>query len=205
MRTFFDLFELATGRPLPPDAEAGGNAWGLIFRASLATIALGAAWGFAAGCSDLAIAAANIYKVPMVILLSAASALPVGLVTWKLSGATVRARDILLGVAAGNLTAAMVLAAAAPLVALYYQSSASWGGVLAMISASVAVAAGLANLARAVLTRAPNHVGRLLTLAPLGVLGVAQLLALVQFIHVASPILPEVTVFDGGVDAVLGG
>jgi hypothetical protein len=28
--------------------------------------------------------------------------------------------------------------------------------------------------------------------------------ALIQFIHVASPILPEVTLFDGGVDAMVG-
>jgi hypothetical protein len=39
---------------------------------------------------------------------------------------------------------------------------------------------------------------------PMVVLMGAQLAAMVQFIYIASPILPEVTVFDGGVDAILG-
>lgn len=203
MRGILDLFDLATGGQT--HAEKEGGLGQLLFRGALATIGLGAAWGLAAGSTEVALAAANVYKVPMVILLSAASAAPVGLVTWKLTGAGGRARDLVLAMSAGNLTAALVLAALAPLVALYYQSSASWGGVLAMGSAGLAVAAGLASLLRAMLLRAPTGLRGVTAMLPMGILAGAQLLALVQFIHVASPILPEVTVFDGGVDAVLGG
>ena len=45
---------------------------------------------------------------------------------------------------------------------------------------------------------------RLSTLVPAAVLLMIHLTTMVQFIHLASPILPEITVFDGGMDAVLG-
>ena len=40
---------------------------------------------------------------------------------------------------------------------------------------------------------------------PLLVLLLVHMAAVLQFIHIASPILPEVTVFDGGMDSLLGG
>jgi hypothetical protein len=52
-------------------------------------------------------------------------------------------------------------------------------------------------------TRAPGGlVHRARVVVPFGVLAVVQLLALAQYVHIASPILPETTVFDRGADAL---
>ena len=132
-------------------------------------------------------------------------ALPAGLLTWKMSGAKNRASDLIIAVASGNFTATLVLASLAPIVALYYHTSGYMGGALALGAASLALLVGLTNAVRAVFSRIPGGVTRSTAILPLAVLLCAQLASLVQFIHVASPILPEVTVFDGGMDAIIDG
>ena len=52
-----------------------------------AALALASLWGIAAGSASASLAMANAYKVPMVILLSALTALPAGLVTLRLTNA----------------------------------------------------------------------------------------------------------------------
>lgn len=202
MHRFSDLFDLVTARPV--EGEGGARRVDLVLRALLATVIFGGLYGLAAGSSDLGLALANVYKVPMVLLLSSLSALPIALLTWKFTGAPNRASDLLVGVASGNFTGALVLAALAPVVALYYHSSSWLGGVLALVTAAVATGLGLLNVARSVLNRAPEGSSRLQIALPVLVLMGAQLLTLVQFIHIASPIIPETTVFDGGADAILG-
>lgn len=204
MQNFTALFDLATGKPLSREEQGTTQRLHVVVQATLASIGFAALYGLAAGSTDIALAVGNLYKVPMVIVLSTACALPAGLLTWKLTGGPSRATDLLLGVAAGNFTATLVLASLAPIVALYYHSSGFMGGALALGAGALAVGLGLFNLVRAVLNRVPAEASRGLAAIPVTVLVCAQLAALVQFIHVASPILPEITVFDGGVDAMLG-
>jgi len=202
MRGLLALFDLATGRPLPEEDEGSARRIQLVLRATALSLVFAAIFGLAAGCTDGALAVANLYKVPMVVLLSAICALPVGLLIWKLTDAPTKAGDLLVGVASGNLTATLVLAALSPLVALYYQTSEHMGGPIAMGVILVAVALGLFNVARSVMhRRGPGVRGPGFALPVVAVIAV-QLAALVQFIHVAHPILPEVTVFDGGIDAI---
>jgi len=205
MQAVVDLFDLIGGKPLGDERERGARRGELLIRALLVSLGCGAIYGLAAGSADLGIALGNLYKVPMVMLLSTLSSAPVALVTWKLVGARNRASDLLMGVAAGNLTGAMTLAALAPIVALYYHTSASLGGAVAMGATTLGVGIGLFALLRAVVARATPESRGLSLMLPLFVLVSAESASLLQFIHAASPILPEVTVFDGGADALLGG
>ena len=198
-----ELFNLASGEPLSQEEEGSARRMQLVIRATLASVLFAALYGMAAGSTDWGLALQNLYKMPMVILLSTACALPAGLLAWKMSGAKNRASDLLIAVASGNFTATLVLAALAPIVALYYHTSGYMGGALALGAASLALLFGLYNAVRAVLSRLPGGISRTTAAVPLAVLLCAQLASLVQFIHVASPILPEVTVFDGGMDAII--
>lgn len=202
MKQVLDLFDLVSARPT--EAEGPARRMDLVLRAGLATVAFAGLYGLAAGSTSLGLALGNLYKVPMVILLSTLCALPIGMLTWKLTGAPNRASDLLLGTASGNFTGALVLAALAPVVALYYHSSSWLGGVLALVAAGAATLVGMFNLARAVMNRAPVEAERFKVALPVFVIMLAQTAALIQFIHVASPIIPETTVFDGGADAMLG-
>jgi len=203
MHTVRTLFDLAGGRALPEDEDGPARRVQLMLFAALATVVLAAIYGLAAGSAQAALAVANLYKLPMILVLSALSAVPAGLVAHKLSGATWRVTDLMLGLAAGNLAAALVLAVLAPIVALYYHTSGFLGGVLAMAACGIALVVGLAILARTVWRRVGReHLG-LGLLIPGAVVVTMQLATLVQLIYVAAPIIPEVTVFDGGLDRVL--
>jgi hypothetical protein len=140
----------------------------------------------------------------MVLVLSAICALPAGLLTWKIFGAKNRITDVVISLAACNFTATLVLAVLAPVVALYYHTSGYLGGVLAMCACILALIVGWVVMVLSTLHRTPTKSFSLSTLAPTAVVLLIHLTTLVQFIHLASPILPEITVFDGGMDAVLG-
>ena len=62
--------------------------------AIVAALALSSLWGIAAGSASPALAIANAYKVPMVILLSALTALPAGLVALRLTNAKLTASEL---------------------------------------------------------------------------------------------------------------
>jgi hypothetical protein len=203
MSQFASLFDLLNGKPVAAEEHGGAAAAQLIAQATLATVVFAAIYGVAAGSTDLALALGNAYKMPMVVLLSALVAVPVGLLTWKLTGSRARISSLLVGMSAGNFAAALVLAALAPLVALYYHTTGYLGGALALGVGGLAFLVGMVTVVRAVLSRAAVETGRWTVALPLLVLCTTQTLALVQFIHVASPILPEVTVFDGGIDAMV--
>src|SRR5512132_2084104 len=59
-----------------------------------AALALSSLWGIAAGSASAALSIANAYKVPMVILLSALTALPAGLVALRLTNAKLTASEL---------------------------------------------------------------------------------------------------------------
>jgi hypothetical protein len=207
MRQFLELFNLASGKILSTEHDGAASRAQIIVRATLASVVFAALYGLAVGSTDVGLAVGDLYKLPMVLLLSTVCAVPVALLTRKLLGGPNRASDLLLGAAAGNFTASLVLVSLSPIVALYYHTSGHLGGVLALCTGGLAAALGFWNAARAVWSRRPDGLAlsRLPGLVvPLGVMIFAQMASLAQFIHVASPILPEVTVFDGGVDRILG-
>jgi hypothetical protein len=195
MQRLTDLFDLVGGR-WPVEEQGSAQRLQMAIRAAFAALGFAALYGVAAGSTDPVLALGNAWKLPMVVFLSTMVALPAGLLAWKLTGAARGASALVLGVAAGNFAATLVLASLSPLVALYYHSSAFWGGPLAMGTTVLALVVGMGSAGRLVLR--DGH-ARL----PFGVLAGVQLLALLQFVHIASPILPETTVFDRGADALV--
>lgn len=203
MTLITNLFNLAGGHTLEGEDDGPAKRARLLIQAALATVVFAAIYGVAAGSTDMTLAMSNIYKMPMVILLSALSAVPACLLTWKLVGAKHKASDLMMGLASANFTATLVLAVLAPVVALYYHTSGYLGGTLAMGTAALALVTGLVILVRAVFKRVPSSVRKREVALPMLVLVGIQLATLIQFIYIASPILPEITVFDGGMDALV--
>ncbi|MCB9745691.1 MAG: hypothetical protein H6740_24165 [Alphaproteobacteria bacterium] len=197
------LLNLIGGQVLPEEEDGPATRLRLVVLATLASALFAAIYGLAAGSTDVGLALSNVYKMPMVVVMSALCAVPAGLLTWKLTGARGHASSLLMAQASGTLTGTLVLAALAPIVALYYHTSGYLGGTLALCTASLALFIGLVVHARATRARAPARKGLLGAGAPALVMMAVQMAAMVQFIHVASPILPELTVFDGGMDAIV--
>lgn len=197
MNAMSRLFELVGGR-WPMEEQGNSQQLQMAIRAAVAAVIFAAIYGVAAGSTSLALALGNAWKVPMVVLLSALTALPAGLLAFKVLGGEGQASQLVVSVAAGNFAATLVLAALSPLVALYYNSSAFWGAPLAMATVAAALVVGFFSAGRLMLRvkRTP------MMSVPFVVLCAVQLLALLQFTHIASPILPEKTVFDAGADAV---
>jgi hypothetical protein len=164
-------------------------------------LVLAAIWGLAAGSATPALALAGLYKVPMVILLSAITALPAGLVTLRLTNAPLAASELASAFATSIFGGSLVLATLAPLVAVYYHTSAKAGVPLAL--GSVFVALGTASLlfGRAVARRLPEQRGR--SLLAVVILVAIFLAALLQFVALASPIIGvHGTALDGGFDGL---
>ena len=241
MTTFAALLPFIGGHRLPEEHDGPATRIRLVALVVGLSALLCALYGLAAGTGTPSLMMANLFKLPMVVLLSTMASLPAGLLAWKLIGSEQRASDLVVGAASGVLTGSLVLAVLAPLVALYYQTSSWLGPALAMTAALVATLTGTVIAARAVLTRAQIPVDdmvlvegdessveeegapsskvraqrqdvvaqrrsvRRTALAPMVVMSVVQLATLAQLIAVASPILSEETVFDGGLESMLGG
>lgn len=203
LQTLKNLFDLAGGHKVTGEDDGPATRARIVLLASLASVFFAAVYGVAVGSTDVSLALANVYKMPMVVVLSAVSALPAGLLAWKLIGARHKASDLVMGVASAVFSGTLVLAVLAPLVALYYNTSGFLGGTLAMATGGLALVTGLVILLRAVWMRVPKGTSRFSVAAPVAVIMGIQLATLLQFIYVASPILPEVTVFDGGADAMV--
>lgn len=175
----------------------------LTVTALLASLALAAIWGLAAGSSSASLAIANIYKVPMVILLSALTALPAGLVALRFAGGKLPARELIVSFATSIFGGTLVLATLAPLVAIYYHTSSKAGLPIALGSVFVALATAAVLFGRAVARRVAQYSGRAASLFAVAVLVVLFLASLLQFVGMASPIIGETgTRFDGGFDSV---
>lgn len=122
-----------------------------------AALALASLWGMAAGSESGALMVANAYKVPMVILLSALTALPAGIVTLRLSNARLGGADLAGAFATSIFGGTLVLATLAPLVAIYYHTSSKAGLPLALGSVFVALATASLLFARAVARRVSDR------------------------------------------------
>ena len=165
---------------------------------------LASIWGLAAGSSSPALALANAYKVPMVVLLSAVTALPAGLVVLRLTNARLGGAELAGSFATSIFGGTLVLATLAPLVAIYYHTSAKAGVPLALGSVFVALATASMLFARSVSRRMTTGQGRAASLVAVAVLVALFLAALLQFVALAAPIIGEGTAFDGGFDATFG-
>jgi len=202
MTSFVTLLDIACGRQIPTPDSGPSRRLQLVVFALLASLLFAAIWGLAAGSQTTGLAIANLYKVPMVVLLSCAFAAPAGLLTWRLAGAPIRGSDLALGFSGGVFGGTLVLAVLAPLVALYYHSSAWAGPMLGIGSAGLALVTGTVMFVRGTMRRLPEGASKLATLVPVAVTLVMMLLTLLQLAAIAAPIFPERTPFSGGIDHI---
>lgn len=198
------VFDLVDGQPHPEEAEGEAHALQLAIRGGVASLVFSSVYGAAAGCTDPSIAAANLVKLPVVVVLGVACAMPLGLLTWKVFGQGTRLSSVAVSVTTGVFTGTLVLACAAPLIALYYLTTDFAGAPLTLGIVAIAMVGGVWNAFRAALSRRPEDVPRGRVLIPMGTMLAALLFALLQLVHLASPILPEETAFDRGIEGILG-
>jgi hypothetical protein len=171
-------------------------------------LVLSSIWGIAAGSASASLAMANAYEVPLVILLSALTALPAGLVTLRLTGAKLSGAQLASAFATSIFGGTLVLATLAPLVAIYYHTSSKAGVPIALGSVFIALATASLLFARAVKRRVIEATGsetsgRATSLLAVVVLVTLFVAALLQYVALASPIIGEVgTRFDGGFDGM---
>jgi hypothetical protein len=175
----------------------------LTIAALMSGLVLSSLWGIAAGSSSPALALANAYKVPMVILLSALAALPAGLVALRFTNARLAVVDLISAFATSIFGGTLVLATLAPLVAVYYHTSMKVGVPLALGSVFVALATATLLFGRSVKRKVAGTPGRVASLVPVIILVTLFSAALMQFVALASPIISAATTFDGGIDSVL--
>lgn len=198
-KMFSDLLDVARGRR--PDDLGPAQGIRLMAGAALSSLAFVGAWGLAAGSTDALLALSNAAKVPMVLLFSVLAALPAGLLAHRLSDSPESTRSLLLTFAGSIFAGSLVAAVLAPLVAVYYVSSAWAGPYLGIGSAFLAVAVAALLLLRSGAPEA-TPADRKSRLIPKLVFAVVTLGVMPQFIALASPILPEHTIFDEGIDIV---
>lgn len=202
MNDFQRLFDLACGHPIPEQTGGTATRGRLVVMAILAAAACAALWGVSVGAASPALALGNLVKLPMVVVMSVLAAAPAALIAWRLSATPCRLSDFVMSVAGAMLGGCLLLAAVAPLVALYYHSSSFGGPVLAQASALLSIVVGGLVLARG-LFRSAHGDSRKMVAIPAAVFTVVHLAALLQLISIVSPILPNRTVFADGVDALV--
>jgi hypothetical protein len=195
---FSQLMNLTCGgeRPVSRARETMLSVYALAMGLVLAAI-----WGVAVGSSSAELALADLYKVPMVILLSAVTALPAGLVTLRLTNAKLGGLELAGAFATSIFGGTLILATLAPLVAIYYHTSAKAGVPLALGSVFTALATASLLFARAVKHRMPAQRGA--SLLAVVILVAIFLAALLQFVALASPIIGvHGTALEGGLDGL---
>lgn len=203
LRTLSLLLGFAAGQPLPEEDDGPARRFQLGLISWLAALAFAAVFGAAAGSSSLALALGNVVKVPVVVLLSSLCALPAGFLAWKLSGARIAASDLLLSFGSAVFAGTLVLAVTSPLVALYYHTSAWAGPALGIGSVFLSLIVASALFIKGASSRVDKKASRRTIAFPVVVLLFMQTATLLQLVAMASPILPEVTVFDGGIDRMV--
>lgn len=194
-----ELLDLVGGR-WPLERQGSAQRVQMALRAGGAAIALASFYGVVIGSTDLGLALGNAWKLPGVLALSTLTALPAGLLAHRLMGGQRGSSNLFTATMAGNFAAALVLASLSPLVALYYHTSTLLGAPLAMLTGSLALFVGVGSGIR-LMWRSEEL--RKALVVPTLVLLVVQLLAMLQFLHLASPILPEATIFESGLEGML--
>ena len=169
--------------------------------AFLAALALASVWGIAVGSHAGHLGVASAVKVPLLLLASVLAALPLGLLVFRLTSTQGRASDLVLGHAAATFTGTLVLALSAPIVALYQYSSAWAGPVVALVSAVVAIGVSFVIFLR-VLAKLQRGASWIPFIAPVALLLTLQGAALFQLASISTPILPQRTLIERGVDGL---
>ena len=201
MNALMSLLNIACGNPLPEADNGRARRAQLVIAALMLSLLFAALWGIAiVAARQPHMIGANALKLPMIVLLSAIFAAPAGLLTWKLSGAQCRASDLMLGFTSGIFSGTLVLAVLSPIVALYYASSVWFGPVLAQGAIALGLLIGSVVFVRGVLKRMTGS--RRTVILPIAVFKVMQIATLLQLVAIASPLLPERTTFDQGIDHV---
>ena len=195
------LWHLIGGHPLPEEEDGPAARTQIAVMAAFASALLAAFFGSALAGSDPTYIPANLIRMPLVILLASAAALPPALLAWRISGTERPVSDMALGLAAGTLTGTLVLAVLSPLVLLYGMTSAWLGPVLALGTAGAGVAVGLFTTCRAVRLRSADSPRSRLVIPPLAVMVAVHLLALTQLVSIAS-LMPESTFLDDGIEGI---
>mgnify|MGYP006280030331 CR=1 FL=1 len=203
MRLLAKLPQLIGGKKVDIEEEGSARRIRLALAAAAATALASALFGVAVGCTDTGLLLGNIYKVPMVVILSALAALPAGLLAGKLMETEMDTSHIITSLASANFTGSLVLLAAAPVVALYYLTGSAFSGHIGLAAAFIAEIVAAWIFFRAANERRPEEVKKREIFLPLLVIMSIQVIALVQMIGIASPILPEVTPFSHGFDGLV--
>jgi hypothetical protein len=202
MQTLVTVFNHACGIALP-SAEATPSRRGqLSLSAMAASIAMAALWGAAAGSSVPSLALENLYKLPLIVVLSAVGAVPAGLLAWKLVRAARPARELLLAYASSIFLGCAILLVLSPLVALYYHSSEWAGPFVATGSVFFGLVVGIGTFVRTLWRSSSEEGPSWRTIVPAVVVVVTFALTLSQLIATFAPILPEQTAFGLGIDAL---
>lgn len=203
VETFVDIVNLACGQWSDRRDLGRARRLQLMAGAGLGAVILSALWGAAAGSASPGLAAGNMFSVPLVVILSSLCALPAGALARTITGAPVTTVDLLLAYASAVFGGTLVLAVSAPLIAVYYHTSAWAGAQLAMGSAFAALAVAMALFVRNLARFAERGGARWALVVTALVFFALYLLSLLQLVALASPILPEHTVFEHGIDGVL--
>ncbi len=196
-----ELLNTACGRVGP--SVSAPRALHVALGSLLFALVLSALWGGAAGSHSAVMAVTSGLKVPLIVLLSTLAALPATLLTLRLSGVPIATRRLVLSIASGVLAGALMLASLAPIVGVYYHTSAEIGAQLAVVSAFIALGVGGLIMVRNTLKQLPDGMQAKSVAMPLIVFVVVLLLAMLQFVALASPVLPSPSAFDSGIDGIL--
>jgi hypothetical protein len=207
MKLLMDLVRLATGGTLAEEDETPARRAQLAILALCVSLVMASLWGLAAGSSVPTLAIHNAYKLPLMVLLAGISAVPVGLLSWKIAGVPQKARELLYGYALSVFIGCCVLTVLSPLVALYYFSSTTAGPVFAMGTVFLGMLVASFTFVRVVRARLHAETGQ----AEVGwrpavpgiILAITFVATLGQLIALFAPILPESTPLRGGIDELV--
>lgn len=203
MKPFADLLRLATGGALDEEDVTPARRTQLALIAIALSLVMAAVWGIAAGISVPTLAIQNSYKLPLMLVIAGIGAVPAGVLAWKIAGVKHSSRELLHGYVLSVFLGCGVLVVLAPLVALYYLSSTTFGPWFAMGTAFLAMIVGGATFVRVVRARLSGSVLDWRAIVPAIVLIVAFSATLWQVTSLFAPILPERTPFRGGIDDAL--
>lgn len=201
MNWLHTVFESLSGEPTEVESRGSASRVMFIGVTLLAAAVFSAVFGVAVGSTVGTMALANIVKLPLVVVLSGLFALPTAVLGLRLLGSPIRATDLWQSQATATLATSLVLASTAPLVGLFYHTSAGLGGVLSVTVVFASIGLGLYVFVRALHARTRDGSSR--GLIPAVALVVLQMLAVVQLVGLASPILPEDTPFSRGLDGLV--
>jgi hypothetical protein len=202
MQTVSLLLDFVGPKPVEVNAVSRAKRYMIAIFGFLASLAAAGVWGIAAGTHDGHLALVNAARVPLLLGAASLAALPIGLLFWKLTTTLGRGSDLVLGHAAATFTGALALAALAPVVVLYQESSVWAGPMVALGSALVGVLVAALALVRVVAKLVPGGRERRALLLPFLLMFTVETATLMQLAALMPPIFPERTAFGRGIDGL---